>query len=344
MSHGPGGPHGSNRKPAQSATFTDQIFDWIFSKMDPVVFLTSFLGLVVFCLFLIKTASRRRYLERQEEQQKNKRVGTPAPRSERPGGRTVKKKSRNVNKFMDDDEEDDFNDNHIDRDSDISHSDSDYDSDDLDQKHKSNTKNASSNDKRKGTKWLAKQQAKEEKRKLLDAQKKERAEAKKKEDEEYEERKRIEKEEELKEKELEEERQRILEVERQKELEEYNQMKADFEIEEEGEDNDDTTVENEKDILNRFIEYIKTTKMVDLEELASKFSMKTTDCIDRIRKLMEDDTLTGIIDDRGKFIYITTEEMEAVAQYINQKGRVSKAELSKNSGKFVNLEVKQVEQ
>merc|ERR1712087_252621 len=167
----------------------------------------------------------------------------------------------------------------------------------------------------------------------------------KKEDEEYEERKRIEKEEELKEKELEEERQRILEVERQKELEEYNQMKAEFEIEEEGEDNDDTTVENEKDILNRFIDYIKTTKMVDLEELASKFSMKTTDCIDRIRKLMEDDTLTGIIDDRGKFIYITTDEMEAVAQYINQKGRVSKADLSKNSGKFVNLEVnQQVEQ
>lgn len=339
MSHGPGGTRGSTRKSTQSPTFTDQIFEWIFSKMDPVVFLTSFLGLVVFCLFLIKTASRKRYLERQEEQQKNKRIGTPAPRSERPGGRTAKKKSRNIDKFMNDEEEDDFNDNHIDRDSNISHSDSDYDSD-LDQKQKTNNKN----DKRRGTKWLAKQQAKEEKRKLLEAQKKERAEAKKKEDEEYEERKRIEKEEELKEKELEEERQRILEVERQKELEEYNQMKAEFEIEEEGEDNDDTTVENEKDILNRFIDYIKTTKMVDLEELASKFSMKTTDCIDRIRKLMEDDTLTGIIDDRGKFIYITTEEMEAVAQYINQKGRVSKAELSKNSGKFVNLEVKQVEQ
>ena len=356
MSHGPGGPQGfggpnaghphrgpnpsRHGKPAAPPSYLDQLFNWIFQQVDPVIFLTSFLAFIVFCLFLIKTASRKRYLERLEEERmtSKRRTGTPVPRSDRPGGRTAKAK-KNVSKFIDpeSDSEDSEPEDHIDRDPNLSHSDSDYDSD----TERPSTKKKTSNDKRKGTKWLAKQQAKEEKRKFLEQQKKERAEAKKKEDEEYENRKKLEREEELKEKQKEEEKQRLQEIERQKQEEEYNQMKADFEIEEEGEDNDEATLENEKDLLNKFIDYIKTTKMVDLEELASKFSLKTTDCIDRIRKLMEDDTLTGIIDDRGKFIYITKEEMEAVAQYINQKGRVSKSELSKNSGKLVNLEVKQ---
>ena len=46
----------------------------------------------------------------------------------------------------------------------------------------------------------------------------------------------------------------------------------------------------------------------------------------------------GVIDDRGKFIYITPEEMAAVAQYIKQRGRVSIAELAQASNSLINLQ------
>ena len=47
--------------------------------------------------------------------------------------------------------------------------------------------------------------------------------------------------------------------------------------------------------------------------------------------------LTGVIDDRGKFIYISQEELEAVAKFIRQQGRVSIADLALNSNKLISL-------
>lgn len=45
----------------------------------------------------------------------------------------------------------------------------------------------------------------------------------------------------------------------------------------------------------------------------------------------------GVIDDRGKFIFITPEEMNAVAQFIKQRGRVSLSELVQASNTLINL-------
>ena len=44
------------------------------------------------------------------------------------------------------------------------------------------------------------------------------------------------------------------------------------------------------------------------------------------------------MDDRGKFIYIAQEELEAVAKFIRQRGRVSISELVQESNKLINLE------
>lgn len=44
---------------------------------------------------------------------------------------------------------------------------------------------------------------------------------------------------------------------------------------------------------------------------------------------------TGVIDDRGKFIYITPEELVAVANFIRQRGRVSIAELAQASNSLI---------
>ena len=55
------------------------------------------------------------------------------------------------------------------------------------------------------------------------------------------------------------------------------------------------------------------------------------DVIDRVKDLQEEGRLSGVMDDRGKFIYITEEEYEAVARFIRQRGRVSLTELAESS-------------
>jgi len=47
--------------------------------------------------------------------------------------------------------------------------------------------------------------------------------------------------------------------------------------------------------------------------------------------------LPGVVDDRGKFIYISPDELEAVAKFVKQRGRVSIAELAESSNKLINL-------
>lgn len=45
----------------------------------------------------------------------------------------------------------------------------------------------------------------------------------------------------------------------------------------------------------------------------------------------------GVIDDRGKFISITPEELDSVAQFIRHRGRVSITELAQASNSLINL-------
>ena len=47
--------------------------------------------------------------------------------------------------------------------------------------------------------------------------------------------------------------------------------------------------------------------------------------------------LTGVTDDRGKFIYISQSELESVAKFVKQRGRVSISELAENSQKLITL-------
>lgn len=111
-------------------------------------------------------------------------------------------------------------------------------------------------------------------------------------------------------------------------------MKAEFEVQEEGFDEEDT---NEDEQLQNFIDYVKTNKVVVLEDLAAHFKLKTQAAIDRIKDLQKDNRLSGVIDDRGKFIYISEEELQAVVKFIRQRGRVSIAELAEHSSNLINL-------
>ncbi|EDV93602.1 DDRGK domain-containing protein 1 [Drosophila grimshawi] len=124
----------------------------------------------------------------------------------------------------------------------------------------------------------------------------------------------------------------VKELHERKEHEMYLKMKATFSVEEEGFEEDDAD-DKEAD----FIQYIKDNKVVLLEDLATTFKLKTQQAIERIQELQAEDTITGVIDDRGKFIYVSEAELAAVAKFIKQRGRVSIADLAESSNNLINL-------
>lgn len=119
---------------------------------------------------------------------------------------------------------------------------------------------------------------------------------------------------------------------------EFEKWKGAFSIDAEG------TTENEaqenQDLLSDFVEYIKKQKCVPLEDLAAEFRLRTQECINRITALENMGRLSGVMDDRGKYIYISLEEMKAVADYIKREGRVSISHLASKSNQFIDLEPK----
>ena len=44
-----------------------------------------------------------------------------------------------------------------------------------------------------------------------------------------------------------------------------------------------------------------------------------------------------MLDDRGKYIYLTNEELEAIVAYLEKKGRLSKSELTKECNRLIRL-------
>ncbi|CAG9769244.1 unnamed protein product [Ceutorhynchus assimilis] len=186
-----------------------------------------------------------------------------------------------------------------------------------------------------GAKKMAKLEAKAEKKAAREAEEHIRAERKKKTELEEAERLKQKEQEDAKEKEREEAERKIKEEKERKELEEYLQMKEAFSVEEEGyEEGEEGESQN---LLQEFVNYIKQNKVVIIEDLAAHFKLKTQACIDRIKDLQKDDILSGVIDDRGKFIFVSPSEMEAVAKFIRQRGRVSITELAESSNQLINL-------
>ncbi|KAJ0183470.1 hypothetical protein K1T71_001446 [Dendrolimus kikuchii] len=186
-----------------------------------------------------------------------------------------------------------------------------------------------------GAKKRAKLEAKMEKKKAREAEEQMREMKKKKDEELEQERKKFEEQEQEEEREREEAERKAEEERKRKEQEEYEAMKAAFTVEGEGfDENEDDDHEN---LLKNFIEYIKSQKVVLLEDLAAHFKLKTQAIIDRISELQASGELTGVIDDRGKFIYISQKELEDVAKFIKQRGRVSITELAECSNNLINL-------
>ncbi|KAI3437101.1 uncharacterized protein J3R85_005842 [Psidium guajava] len=119
----------------------------------------------------------------------------------------------------------------------------------------------------------------------------------------------------------------------------FEKWKGEFSIDAEGTTENDAQDGNQG-LLSDFVEYIKKHKCIPLEDLAAEFKLRTQECINRIASLESMGRLSGVMDDRGKYIHISLEEMKAVADYIKREGRVSIAHLASKSNQFIDLEPK----
>lgn len=120
---------------------------------------------------------------------------------------------------------------------------------------------------------------------------------------------------------------------------EFEKWKGEFSVDAEGTTEAEVEGGNQ-DLLSAFVEYIKNHKCVPLEDLAAEFKLRTQECINRITSLESMGRLSGVMDDRGKYIYISKEEMQAVADFIKRQGRVSISHLASKSNQFIDLEPK----
>jgi len=119
------------------------------------------------------------------------------------------------------------------------------------------------------------------------------------------------------------------------EQEEFDKWKEMFAIEAEGEEDGGAP---DAGAVERFVSYIKVRKVVTLEDLAADFQMRTSVARDRLKELERAGRISGIFDDRGKFVYITMEEMTGLADSLKTKGRISRADLVAACNKIVRLD------
>lgn len=186
-----------------------------------------------------------------------------------------------------------------------------------------------------GAKKRAKLAAKAEKKLQREAAERDREERKKREQLLQEERDKQAEKEHAEELRKEEAEKRAREEKEKKDYEEYLKMKEAFNIEEEGCEQEGK--ECEENLLQEFLTYIKQNKVLILEDLAAHFGLKTASVVERIQQLQANGNLTGVIDDRGKFIYISEDELQSVAKFVRQRGRISISELVENSNNLINL-------
>lgn len=119
------------------------------------------------------------------------------------------------------------------------------------------------------------------------------------------------------------------------EKKEFDAWKGRFEVQASGANEE----ASEQDI-EAFITYLEERKVVVMEDVAAAFGLKTQQAVDRVESLLNMERLTGILDDRGKFISITKQEMKGVIEYIQQKGRISMQDLSNHSSQLIELNPK----
>lgn len=72
-----------------------------------------------------------------------------------------------------------------------------------------------------------------------------------------------------------------------------------------------------------------------LQEAARELEIAVPELVATIEQLLKDDVITGVFDDRGKFIFVSEEHFKRVAKFIRLRGRVSVVEVARECNKII---------
>ena len=86
------------------------------------------------------------------------------------------------------------------------------------------------------------------------------------------------------------------------------------------------------------MDYIKIRKVVSLEDLSGTFKLNPNKIVEKLNQYEKEGRIMGIIDDRGKYIYITEKEMGLIEKMLTNRGRISKADLIKECNRLIRFE------
>eukprot|EP00457_Paulinella_chromatophora_P012739 gb/GEZN01012973.1/.p1 GENE.gb/GEZN01012973.1/~~gb/GEZN01012973.1/.p1 ORF type:complete len:307 (-),score=81.62 gb/GEZN01012973.1/:124-1020(-) len=135
---------------------------------------------------------------------------------------------------------------------------------------------------------------------------------------------------------MEQDKARAMQEERQKEEAELAQWKNQIEMDDEGHGAAEHQ-ERQEEIDQQFIIRIKQNKITPLLVLAAEFDISIEEIVRKIRLFEEVGELTGVLDDRGKYIHITSGELNSVSAYVRRKGRVSLSDLTTECNRLISL-------
>jgi DNA-binding MarR family transcriptional regulator len=77
---------------------------------------------------------------------------------------------------------------------------------------------------------------------------------------------------------------------------------------------------------------------VSLDDLAGTFKISSSEVVSRLKDFELNGRICGIVDDRGKYIYLTEKELSNIEKFFGNKGRVSKSELVAQCNKLIRFE------
>lgn len=135
----------------------------------------------------------------------------------------------------------------------------------------------------------------------------------------------------------------VLRAERkQKEDEGYQQWIGHIAMESKGELGEEGRKET---ALKAFLvsEAPKVAKVHVLEEIASKYDVSVDKVVSTMEALIKSKEMSGVFDDRGKFIYVTEDEYQSVARFLRQRGRVSMSELIRETNRVITANEQQMQ-
>ena len=120
-----------------------------------------------------------------------------------------------------------------------------------------------------------------------------------------------------------EQRQKQLEDQVEREDEDYYRWRSAMAVEEAGCQEEGEELLGPQDLLDQFLQEVRDQKVCILEDLGAKFEISVKRVVQLLEDLQEQELLMGVFDDRGKYISVTQAELQQLARFVNQRGRVS---------------------